>query len=190
MPHEGFVDHMKAFLQILRKGDSVDAEEEARVRRMKNYYLNKHVFPAMANLTFFFQATSLYPELRKEFQLQIYDLLGIRRLNPSSARNPYGFMFQALLDSILHMNQEPDDYRVRLLHIITDLVFYSVQNVRNIIPSTGLMLHEDIGRAMAWTELLASRVKDVYDFDILIHGLEDHEKYPNGGTKRTTYSCF
>ena len=52
------------------------------------------------------------------------------------------------------------------------------------------MLHEDIGRAMAWTELLASRVKDVYDFDILIHGLEDHEKYPNGGTKRTTYSCF
>ena len=41
----------------------VSKKEKGRMNRMKFYYLDKHIFQAMANLTFFFEAIAKHPEL-------------------------------------------------------------------------------------------------------------------------------
>src|SRR5215469_5267724 len=68
-PHEGLVDHIKEQLQIkkeIQAGiESPEDDDKKRNNRyrMKNYYLDKHIFPAMANLAFFFEVMAKHPEL-------------------------------------------------------------------------------------------------------------------------------
>src|SRR5438067_10161537 len=75
-----------------RKHKRVLDKEKVRV-------LDNYIFPAMANLTFFFRCISKYPELREVFEDDVKDLLGVRRENPQP--NNHGFIIFNLLHSIL-----------------------------------------------------------------------------------------
>lgn len=182
-PHPQFVAHLKKFLHVLKQGDRKDAGEENNVRRMKNYYLNNLVFPAMANLTFFFEAVSEYPELRDEFESQILDLLGVRRTNPKISR--YGFVFETLVACMMFIQSKEGDFTVKFVHILERLISSKVQGL-DILETldASVRIIKEIDSPKAWTELLASRVKDIYDFDILMKGIPGRESDPEhpGGT--------
>ena len=87
--------------------------------------LDEIVFPAMANLIYFFKMVSEHPELQEKFEDDIKDLLGVRRNNPEIGN--YGHVFSNLIAFILmvEINGKPlkkDDFRLRLIQILQEIV--------------------------------------------------------------------
>jgi hypothetical protein len=160
---------MKDFLHFLRNEEnSQDAGgEEGNLRRMKNYYLNEHLFPSMANIVFFFEAISTYPELQDEFEQDIKDLLGIRRIGPRA--NNYAYVFRNLIHSIIYTKKgyKNNNFRLRLILELQRIVRQRMLNLTlGTFDNDNVARHvnEDIDRAEAWTELVAAKVDDEYDF--------------------------
>ena len=143
----------------------------------KGEILDKIIFPAMANLTFFFEAVSTIEELN--FVSDIMELFGIRRDDPRTydghnARS-YAFMFKELMRGMISIGEMGDDgksgrvdFRLRLIHELQTLIFHKIliQKILDSPKATSVVLG-DISRAMAWTEMLASRVGDIYDLSKL-----------------------
>lgn len=131
--------------------------------------LNEILFPAMANLTFFFWATAEYPELHENFTFDIMDLLGVRRLNPKPhlLGGNYAFMFEDLIAGILRLQSYDEDYRLRLVHMLQELISLKLYGpkILDTLKTTSIV-YGDIDRAKAWTEMLALRISDVYKFSI------------------------
>ena len=101
-----------------------------KIDRSKVHYLDKHIFPAMANLAFFFEAIAKHPELEKIYEDDIKDLLGIRRKEASDRPKPLcGFVFYNLLCNILKVSGSPferreivKDFRLILNHRAEEIV--------------------------------------------------------------------
>ena len=100
---------------------------------MKVKILNRYIFPAMADLTFFFEAIAEYPELQETFANDLKDLLGIRRYDPD--KTEYGYMLQSLIGAILILGNESTiiiftlitktvESRFKLLHKLQRLIWY------------------------------------------------------------------
>ena len=187
-PNRDLVNHLKKELhkkKATREGkelvDSNDKRTRGKIDRMKVHYLDKHIFQAMANLAFFFEAIAKHPELEDIYIDDIKDLLGVRR--NKSAKHLCGFMFSDFLRNILKASDlrlereegmQPD-FRLILNHecerIVRNkvsallaggyerkngavgLVDYKTENVRKVIL-------DDFSRTLAWTGMLASRVED------------------------------
>ena len=62
------------------------------------------IFTSMANLTFFVECIAEEEELRRDFEDDFKDLLGIRRSDP--ANQVYGFVFYHLVTGILRAGKE------------------------------------------------------------------------------------
>ena len=108
----------------------------------------------MANLVFFFEATSENQELAEVFESDMLDLLGIKRLNPRSEYNHYGFIFENLISGILQTNSRKDDFRLRLIDILQELIFLKVLSLKILdMQKSTSMVTNDLQRAKAWTEL-------------------------------------
>ena len=82
----------------------------------------------MANLTYFFETISSYPELQNEFESDIKDLLGIRRTSPKIT--DYAFMFSSLINGITKSTyqrkssyQISDYFRLKLIHQLQEAVY-------------------------------------------------------------------
>lgn len=179
--------------------DKIQQEHESiklRSRALQNKkieVLDEIIFPSMANLVFFFEATSENQELAEVFESDMLDLLGIKRPNPRSEYNRYAFIFENLVSGILQMNSRKDDFRLRLIDILQELIFLKVSSLKifDTQKSTS-MVTNDLQRAKAWTELLGSRIKDVYDWKIIDEGVPGKNyaypfgeyKYPYGGNKK------
>jgi hypothetical protein len=190
-PHKGLVNNLKEQLQrrkeIQAGRESPEEKRNNQIYRMKNYYLDKYIFPAMANLAFFFELTARDPELEKLYRDDIKDLLGIRRKKPSDESKPKplsGFMFQNLLHNILKVSGSPferreivKDYSLILNHRAEELVRKKVarslpsgqyskgglfQTNLNEANVHGVILG-DFDRALAWTGMLASSVDNSTD---------------------------
>ena len=181
MPHAEFVGWMKRLLQlphlktklndaIIAGGKSEGIEEEKteyekeydNVHRLKDYYL-KRIFQAMADLTFFFEAISSYVELQDEFESDIKDLLGIRRVNPRTTN--YAFMFGSLMYSIITSSRITDDFRLKLIHKLQVAIRAKLTTFKVLeTDKTTARVFEDIDRVLAWTEMISLRVRDEYDF--------------------------
>lgn len=143
----------------------------------KGEILDKIIFPSMANLTFFFEAVSMIEELN--FESDIIELFGIRRDNPRTYdghnAKSYAFMFKELMRGMIAISEMEDDgrsgrvdFRLRLIHELQSLIFHKIliQKILDSRKATSVVLG-DISRAMAWTEMLASRVGDEYDLSKL-----------------------
>jgi hypothetical protein len=138
VPNNDLVNFLRT--QLHRKKEieaGRDSLEEDKVKRnnkkdrLKVYYLDKHIFQAMANLAFFFEAIAKHPELEKIYEDDIKDLLGIRRkkLFDKSMRKPLcGFMFYNLLHNILKIcdpsrrKEIVKDFRLILNHRAEEIV--------------------------------------------------------------------
>jgi hypothetical protein len=182
-PERGLVNFMRERVQFEKRhiieelrGESLATDPDYnKLKRRKNYVVDK-VFTSMANLVFFFESIASVPssktldelerkarkELQKLFEDDVKDLLGIRRVNPD--KQIYGFLFDRLIHSLIYTGDgdvdEADYFRLKLIHILQDSIFHKVQ-----VPLTtdfsgqswGIVLN-DIGRASAWTEMLAKKV--------------------------------
>jgi hypothetical protein len=182
MPHSEFTGHMRDLLHFLRQEQNYlvagDAEKERNLRRMKNHYLDR-VFQAMADLNLFFQAVSKYPELQDEFEQDIKDLLGIRRTRPRNYN--YAHVFVSLVHAMISTKRTygDNDFRIKLIYELQKLLASKTQELTGkILKSADTLRHvnEEIGYSVAWSETIASSIKDEYDFE---KGLKNNKYYPN-----------
>jgi hypothetical protein len=190
-PNKDLVNFLRTQLHRREEiqADREPSEDDRRKRnneldRLKVYYLDKHIFPALANLAFFFEATAKHPELDDLYRNDIKDLLGIRRKKPSDKSKPKpscGFMFSDLLRNILKVSGSPfekkeilKDYSLILNHRAEEIVRmkvarslssgqYSKGGIMEIIPNEANVhgrILGDFDGALAWTGMLASRVEN------------------------------
>jgi hypothetical protein len=164
---------MESKKKLTKKEEEELQDIERRTRTLKNTkteILHDIVFPAMADLTFFFYAISQDPDLESVFKANIMDLLGIRRLKPTQQRigGNYAFMFDTLVGSMLNLGSYENDYTIRLVNILVELIRLKLYGpkILDTNSTTGIVLG-DIARTQAWTDMLASRIPDVYNFTIL-----------------------
>lgn len=155
----------------------VDKSKKRYLDKEKVTILDKFIFPSMANLTFFFKSISRYPELKKIFDDDIKDLLGVRRINPE--QNKYGFIFSQLVRSILLIEEEPyseevadkedfplhkqsartekNDFRLRLNHILQDIIKIKAVDIDldGVSNSEKRIVQDDFNRVRLWTRIIA-----------------------------------
>jgi hypothetical protein len=137
---------------------SVEIEKKkAALATLRTRILDKKIFQAMADLTFFFSAVGKYPMLRKELDSPIKELLGVRRDNPREIE--YGFTFWSLVGNMLLVlsGRAEADFRLRLTHELQRLIWYKVNSYRlNFFESeyTQQSIAADFGRVIGWTEML------------------------------------
>lgn len=170
-PTAGYQANMRQLLHIIRKEqdpESAAGIEEGNVRRMRNYYLN-HIFQAMADLTFFFEAISKYPELQEDFDPDLLDLFGIKRLDVKAEN--YAFMFNRLMSSMLLIDHEYEehDFRLQLLSKVQEMILSKMEGASHpLFKSLGASqyVNQDIGKAVTWTKAAAYEIKDVYQLNL------------------------
>ena len=131
----------------------------------------------MANLALFFRSISRYPELKKIFETDIKDLLGINRENPK--HNKYGFIFSDIIRSILLIEEEKEDeeitdkddlssytqlsrkdkndFRLRLNYILQDIVAIKVMaiDLAGVSDIEKRIVRDDFNRVRLWTRIIA-----------------------------------
>ena len=106
-PDKKLVKYMKEKSSLERKSSTrkarrkVDSKPKRRLRQIttkirslqntKTEVLDEIVFPSMANLIFFFESISRYAELEENFQADITELFGIKRLCPRPGNYAYYF---------------------------------------------------------------------------------------------------
>jgi len=169
-PDSGLIEYLKERLQLDKQMNELDAAriefspevdaDDRKLRTKKVRVLNDIVFRAMANLTFFFEAIALHPELKERLDSDVKDLLGVKH-NSSQA---FGFMILKLLHSILIVNQdkkekvERDDFRLQLNNKLQGIVMDKARQFLPIVFRNDKAEHivwDDLARAWAWTSMLA-----------------------------------
>lgn len=182
-PHEGLVKLVKRELHKRREieagAESSDIKDK-KIDRLKVHYLDKHIFQAMANLIFLFEAMALFPELKKLYEDEVKDLLGVRH----DESRQYGFIFRNMLRSILVIRNEEfgtkplnkhGDFRLKLNHILQGIVLDKVrQHLPNVfnLQEAQIVVKGDFHRVWAWAGTLASNIYEeeeapsrTFDFD-------------------------
>lgn len=158
-------------LELREKGLSPQEEKELltirkkllSLKNTKREILDEVLFPAMADLTFFFEAVAQSPQLQENFASDIIQLLGIRRNSPSN--DNYAFMFRRLIWSIFFPSEpRENDFSLRLANQLQQIIYNKMKRPlykffkENSEPKNMVLL--DIERVKAWTELIAHTVND------------------------------
>lgn len=176
-PNGSLVDFMRDRLQLekqlshLRGGEKEIPGELSKktvsLGTQKNRLLNNILFQAMADITFFFKEIGRHDELRKVFDEDIKELLGVKRDLPRSYYelyiNPdkpevldYGFMFWDLIAGMLLVSTEKD-FRLRLIHKLQYIIWQKTsQYLSSVFESTNAQasIARDFTRILGWTEML------------------------------------
>lgn len=164
------LDLMKLTKKRTMAGETLTVRERKRIatnRVHKTRTLNNIIFPAMANLTFFFEQVSKHPELQESLDDDIQELL-------LGSKDDGPVIFRRLLDGILMWNpkqiskkdqQHYQDlnFRAELFYtmlLITLLRVPSILKTQIPIQVINPIASQDLGRALAWTEILRSRSPD------------------------------
>jgi mannose/cellobiose epimerase-like protein (N-acyl-D-glucosamine 2-epimerase family) len=183
IPNRKLIEFMR--LRLQREKNKRDPETTAKafsdkdkrkirnLDRMKVYTLNKHIFQAMANLTFFFESIAESPELQEVFEDDIKELLFWRKKKidkvQSENKKPLTIdqtqaVFTRLLDAMLIWNErkDPNNFRLALIYILQNIIFQKINNLAltefgDTIANN--IVQADMGRAWAWTKLYARRVE-------------------------------
>lgn len=183
IPNRFLIEFMR--LRLQREKDKRDPETTAeafsdkdkrKIRnldRMKVYILNKHIFQAMANLTFFFESIAESPELQEVIEDDIKELLFWRKKKidkvQSENKKPLAIdqtqaVFTRLIDAMLIWNErkDPNNFRLGLIYILHNIIFQKINNLAltefgDTIANN--IVQADMGRAWAWTKLYAGRVE-------------------------------
>jgi hypothetical protein len=181
--HEKLLFEIKCINDDLRGTDRTSHPEYNRLSKKRHDVLPK-LFRSMANVYFFFEcianvSSSAMPNIdkverearkviRKLFEDDVKDLLGIRRTNPK--RQIYAFLFDRLIFSLIYAGDgradEADYFRLKLIHILQDNIYRNVQVPLSddFSPDGKRLVLNDIGRALTWTEMLAKKV-DTKEYD-------------------------
>lgn len=160
-------------------GSEVDENIERLRKNLdteKSRILDKIIFPAMADLTYFLECISENDYLQVLFENDLKELFGIKR---DPIENNRAFMFEALIVSLItwdpnakeSIKKDIKNFRLIFYDLLLKIIYYRSQEiVRSLFDSNDILkiaLH-DIGRAMAWTSTFGSYIEEEYylGFDI------------------------
>src|SRR5215217_7927190 len=147
IPNDKLVQYMELRLQReknKRDPESIPEDLSDKNRRkiknldrMKVHILNKHIFQAMANLTFFFEYIAENSEFQEVFEDNLKELLfgskksdNTRSVNKSLFVNKSQPIFARLIEAALAWNErkDPNNFRLALIYILQNIIFQKINN--------------------------------------------------------------
>lgn len=190
IPNETLVSFIQEWLQLHRKKDiltkegrSLSREEQLKIReldRMKVYVLDTIIFPAMADLTYFFESLSVSPKLSEAFHEEVAELLDPRNSEAAAKFSGNDMRFSSiqfrqnnlarLIMSMLSIHQDKSgikkrttDYRVglvyQMMNIVGDMMDDLLSNEFS-FNQVWKSAYEDYVRMKGWLALLAGTVEE------------------------------
>lgn len=214
IPDETLVNFIQDWLHIHKKRDQLtkdgielSPEDKKKLReldRMKVHYIDHTIFPALANLTYFFEAMAASSRLAKGFEDELEEILDPRKSKDaaqfSGSRMRMSSMqfrnnnLARLVDAALaiHMkNYERGkpitDFRVGLMYQLLGVIGdYMDILLSNEYSSSQIWhsFHDDFKRMLGWMALLTRTVKDTpkeYDRKLQFQPIWFSNRSPDGG---------
>lgn len=214
IPDETLVNFIQDWLHIHKKrerltkeGKELSQEDKKKIReldRMKVHYLDNTIFPALANLTYFFEAMAASSRLSNAFKEELEEILDPRkskdaarfsgngmRMNSSQfKRNNLARLIDAALEVPMknYKDDEPiTDFRVGLIYQLLGVIGDNMDRLLMHEYSYSQIWHsffDDYKRLNGWMALLTRTMKDVpkeYDRKLRFEPIWFSNKAPNGG---------
>ena len=196
VPDESLVSFIQEWLRIhkrrdklAKEGTDITSEEKKRIRklaRMKVYHLDNTIFPAMANLVYFFEAIGSSKMLSDGFEDEVIELLtpgnvktairasgnGMRMSSMQFRRNNLARLIIAILNTPRTKEQlPPSKFRISLMYQLQNIVGDQMDEMIMQEYSIGQIWKsamDDYGRMQGWLALLARSTED---------DKEDHDRH-------------
>jgi len=171
-------DILQREVRQIGKRNAADPRTSTRKSRLKNYYLNKYVFPSMANIVVFLEYSSR-KELRKVFDKDVKELLLSESTVGSEKyhRPMFRRLVHAVLSQIAEVKEDqtyhnvlqedyekikPDDFKYLLAEMAQKEIGWMMLGATSTrFGSDGIaqsLMKPDMGRAENWLNLLANGV--------------------------------
>lgn len=214
IPDETLVNFIQDWLHIHKKreqltveGKELSSEDKKKLRALdkkKVDYMDNLIFPALANLTYFFEAMAASTRLSNGFEDEVEEVLDPRKSKDAAKfsgnrmrmasfqfrRNNLARLVDAAL-SIPMKNYERGkpitDFRVGLMYQLLEIIGDNMDRVISNEYSTSQIwhsFHEDFKKMLGWMALLTRTVKDTpkeYDRKLQFEPIWLSHKAPNGG---------
>lgn len=186
IPREALVNYIQEWLQLHQKKDALtqagkelSAADQKRIReldRMKVYIIDTVIFPAMADLTYFFESLSVSKKLSEAFDNDVAELLDPRNSAVAAKFSGNNMRFSSMqfrnnnlarlvMSMISIHDKKPKsgestmDFRVglmyQLLNIVGDMMDRLISNQYSFGNQIWKSAYEDYSRMMGWMALLA-----------------------------------
>jgi len=214
IPDETLVNFIQDWLHIHKKrerltkeGKELHSEDKKKLRALdkkKVDYIDNMIFPALANLTYFFEAMAASPRLSKGFEDELEEILDPRKAKDAAAfsgnrmrmnsiqfrRNNFTRLVDAAI-SIPMKNYERGkpitDFRVGIMYQLLEVVGDNMDRVMSNEYSSSQIwhsFHDDFKKMTGWMALLTRTVKDTpkeYDRKLQFEPIWFSNKVPTGG---------
>lgn len=214
IPDENLVNFIQDWLHIHKKreqfakeGKELSSEDKKKLRALdkkKVDYIDNMIFPAMANLTYFFEAMAASTRLANGFEDELEELLDPRKSKAAAAFSGNRMRmssiqfrhnnFTRLVDAALSIpmkNYEHGkpitDFRVGILYQLLGVVGDYMDRVIYHEYSSSQIWHsfyDDFNKMTGWMALLTRTMKDPpkeYDRKLQFEPIWFSNKSPNGG---------
>jgi len=190
IPDETLVTFLQDWLHIHQKkerltkeGRGLSSEDQTRLRNLdkkKVDYIDNTIFPAMANLTYFFEAMASSTRLSNAFEVELEEILDPRKTKEASRFGGGGMRFSSgsfrennlarLLNGMLdipmknYSSEQPvDDFRIGLMYQILNIVGDKMDSLLNHEYSGNQVwksFWDDYQRMLGWLALLTRSTKE------------------------------
>lgn len=187
IPDESLVSFIQEWLQIhkkraklTREGREISDEEKKKIRkldRMKVHYLDNTIFPAMANLVYFFEAIGSSKMLSDAFEDEVIELVspgnvksaaksvdGMRFSSSQFERNNLARLIIAILKTPRTKKKSPPSkFRISLMYQLQTIVGDSMDELLMQEYSYSQIWKsamDDYGKMKGWLALLARSTED------------------------------
>lgn len=186
IPREALVNFIQEWLQLRQKkealtkaGNELSAVDQKRIReldRMKVYIIDTIIFPAMTDLTYFFESLSVSQKLSEAFDNDVAELLDPRNSATAAKFSGNNMRFSSmqfrnnnlarLVMSMISMHgkkpkngESITDFRVglmyQLLNVVGDMMDRLISDQYSFGNQIWKSAYEDYSRMMGWMALIA-----------------------------------
>jgi len=214
IPNETLVNFIQDWLHIHKKrdqltqeGKELSSEDKKKLRALdkkKVDYIDNVIFPALANLTYFFEAMEASTRLSNGFEDELEEILDPRKSKDAAMFSGNRMRFRSiqfrhnnlarLVDAALSIpmkNYEIEkpitDFRVGLMYQLLETIGDHMDTVISHEYSSSQIwysFHDDFKKMLGWMALLTRTVKESpkeFDRKIGFEPIWFSHKAPNGG---------
>lgn len=148
--------------------DSTSASSGGRKQPKKKFDAVEHTFQALVDVVYFLESIETHPELISYFENDLVELFGIQNHNPQSYSPTQEcildrFLSSTLLNRLSKLNatsthSKESDFRCYLIQSILNNAQLAMEaRINN--NDENILMSQDLMRAIMWSNLLASRVR-------------------------------
>ncbi|MDE1726265.1 MAG: hypothetical protein KGH89_03260 [Thaumarchaeota archaeon] len=191
IPNDTLVNFVQEWLQLHREkenltkaGKELSTDEKKKIReldRMKVYVLDTVIFPAMADLTYFFESIAVSEKLAETFEDEVAELLDPRKAAEAAKFSGNNMRFNStqfrknnLARLVMSMVSIPNgkirggkpttDFRVgimyQMLNVVGDMMDHLISSQYSFGNQIWKSAYEDYSRLMGWLSLLAGLTEE------------------------------